>query len=205
MKYATILTILGLFCSLSNSQEKKFHSISVFGGPTYVASSPDAPDLWTAGGNWGMSYGYGTSENGYWRLSVRSAELTIDDKKFISSISLDPNYYFLSGGGRTIFSANADAIFSPIQDTVAYPFYLVVGLGYFYLGASTIEVTRTPGFRLIANKDSESAFLLNAGLGLILRVSKRLRCYVECVYSLGLTSDRNTAYIPLRIGLSADF
>jgi hypothetical protein len=205
MRYITVLTVLCLLSSFVTGQEKKFHSISMFGGPTYITSSPDAPDLWAAYGNWGISYGYGSSENGYWRLSIRSAELTIDDKRFIKSLSLDPNYYSLSGGGRTIFSVNIDAIISPIQDTVAFPLYFVVGAGYLSLGSSTIEVTDDRGYRFDGNKDSESALLLNVGLGLRLKISKRLRSYIECVYSLGCTSDRSIGYIPLRIGLSADF
>jgi hypothetical protein len=136
---------------------------------------------------------------------LRFGELIIDDIKFKKSVDLNSNDYWLSGGGRTIFSINIDAIYSPIQDTVAFPLYFVLGAGYFSLGSSTIEVTNGKGFTLIGNKDLESALLLNVGLGLRLKISKTLRCYIECAYSLGCTSYRSTGYIPLRIGLSADF
>lgn len=203
MKYAAIFAGLWLLTGVASSQGKYHHWISLFGGPTFVVLSPESPDLWRGTGNWGLSYGLGSSENGFWRATLRFDELVIDEKKFLESLSLDPSSYSSNGGSRTMFSLKLDAIYSPFQDTTGSPLYFAAGLGYLTLGSAELEITRT-GFRLTGKKDSESALMVNAGLGLRYPILKRLACYAEVVYALASTSGRTMGYVPLRLGLSMD-
>ena len=167
------------------------------GGATYW------PKEWPVGLNFDLAYsGYDVSN---------SAIQTIND-------NLPEGSGTVSGGSVDIWQTTANLQWSPMKGSGSTGFYLVAGVGAYYLDGQLTENGLVyyppvcdpwwwwcypggvaPGTYVKASQ-TEWDFGWNAGLGVTIEVGTASQIYIEAKYHSVDTSNQSTDYIPITIG-----
>ena len=196
--------------------------------PGYAPNSENIQDYWQNGFNigggliWKLNSYFAVSTDFYYNFFAFNETRLAQDIGAILQDTSNTNGVLLpyNENSLSISEGNLNIYELSLNARVQYPFeklrpYIIGGVGYMHISQNPININYNDDFNIYPGPQQGGvsffdqipgqkldALMFNAGIGLVVQLSKNVQPFIQANGVLGSTTDQNTIYYNLKFGFA---